>query len=83
MPIDPAKVEDFNPLTVPTVSDVLREIDEWNKKSKTEEGEERIADWEKTSLKPYVDFFRQHIAAVLRDERGVKREREEDVKMEF
>lgn len=88
MPIDPSNVEDFNPLTVPTVSELLREIDEWDKKKKSEPGEEgeRIADWEKTSLKPYVDYFRNHIAAILRDEnKSIKREREEEgtVKMEF
>lgn len=81
VPIDTRKVEEFDPLSVPTVTQLLSEIDEWD----GEEGEKKIADWEKTSLKPYVDFFRVFIAGLLKEgkESGIKREREEADPMEF
>lgn len=45
-----------------------------------------LIDYEKTSLKPYVDLFRRFVAALVKEEMGVKREREEYEKgnaMEF
>lgn len=84
VPIDTTSyetIESFDPLEVPTVQGLLAEIDAW----KGEEGETKsVADWEKTSLKPYVDYFRTFVARLNRDEEPskVKREREEDA-MEF
>ncbi|KAL1958493.1 hypothetical protein VTO42DRAFT_4357 [Malbranchea cinnamomea] len=34
-----------------------------------------VPDYEKTRLKPYIDYFRKFVAALLRDERSGKRER--------
>ncbi|KAF2661740.1 prim-pol domain-containing protein [Lophiostoma macrostomum CBS 122681] len=80
VPIDTRRVEEFDPLGVPTVTQLLQEIDEW----RGEEGEKKVPDWDKTSLKPYVDFFRGFVASLLRDEKGaVKREREDGDAMEF
>ncbi|KAH7356291.1 hypothetical protein BKA66DRAFT_248054 [Pyrenochaeta sp. MPI-SDFR-AT-0127] len=81
VPIDTRRVEDFDPLGVPTVTQLLTEIDEWE----GEEGEKKTQDWEKTSLKPYVDYFRRFIAGLLEEERPVlKREREDGADaMEF
>ena len=94
VPIDPKKLEKFNPLTVPTVTDLLEEIDEWDaaRRGKEEdegadgEAEEKkmmMQDYEKTSLKPYVEFFKAHVASLLRDERGVKMEKDNADAMEF
>lgn len=80
VPIDTRKVEEFDPLGVPTVTQLLQEIDEWE----GEESEKKIPDWDKTSLKPYVDYFRGFVAALLKEEMGsVKREREDGESMEF
>jgi len=79
VPIDASKAEDFDPLSVPTVTELLEEINQWDhkhKKAKIEgEGaearvEEKHPDYEKTSLKPYVDFFKVFVARLIRDERG-------------
>ncbi|RDA95027.1 hypothetical protein CP533_2088 [Ophiocordyceps camponoti-saundersi (nom. inval.)] len=93
VPIDTSKLADFDPLGVPTVQNLLAEIDGWKKEEEEKEEEVKeeggadrgakpktaVADWEKTSLKPYVDYFKSFIAGLLRDEKGVrvKREREE------
>ena len=79
VPIDMARLGEFDPLRVPTVHELLREIDEW----KGGEGGEKVADWDKTSLKPYIEVFRGFVGGLLRDEGRVKRERDEDEKMEF
>ncbi|KAJ3479029.1 hypothetical protein NLG97_g8421 [Lecanicillium saksenae] len=85
VPIDSSSydtIENFDPLGVPTVQSLLAEIDAW--KGEEGEGAPAVADWEKTSLKPYVEYFRSFVAGIMRDERDarIKREREEE-SMEF
>jgi len=81
VPIDVRKVEEFDPLAVPTVTDLLGEIDRWDGTHSSEEEDaenaKKLQDWEKTSLKPYVELFRGFVSGLLKDERVVKREREE------
>jgi DNA primase small subunit len=81
VPIDPKRLTQFDPEAVPTVTDLLGEIDVWDSKNgKTEDEEEetkKVQDYEKTSLKPYVDFFKAHVSSLLRDERVVKRDHED------
>ena len=87
VPIDIKKLEKFDPLGVPTVTELLGEIDEWDASkggNVQPEGEvKQMQDYEKTSLKPYVDYFKTVVASLLRDERVVKRDREEGDAMEF
>jgi DNA primase small subunit len=74
-------VEEFDPLNVPTVTQLLQEIDEWE----GEDSEKKMQDWEKTSLKPYVDYFRKFVAGLMEEEKpALKRERQEGTDaMEF
>jgi DNA primase small subunit len=74
VPIDTRNVEEFDPLHVPTVTQLLSEIDAWT--GDEGDAQKKVQDWEKTSLKPYVDFFRKFIAGLMEDERVVKRERD-------
>lgn len=89
VPIDtrPGKLEDFDPTAVPTVQTLLGEIDAWaEEEGVAGDARTSIQDWEKTSLKPYIEQFRTFVGALLKDERGdvkVKREREEAESMEF
>lgn len=88
VPIDPKRLNRFDPLGVPTVTELLGEIDAFDEQATKEESDaKKTQDYEKTSLKPYVDYFRTYVTGLLREETGEKRERErerekEDV-MEF
>lgn len=78
VPIDVRKLEDFDPLEVPTVTQLLQEIDEWDRRNGglSEEERAKVQDWQKTALKPYVEFFRGYVANLLREEGKGKRGRE-------
>lgn len=85
VPIDMRRLEDFDPFEVPTVTQLLQEIDQWDQKqgaSLSEEDKAKVQDWQKTSLKPYIEYFRGHVASLLKEEGRGKREREDDG-MEF
>lgn len=86
VPIDLRRLEHFDPLSVPTVTELLGEIDAWdsaNRKSDGGDDVKKLQDYEKTSLKPFVDYFRAHVVQILRGDKGVKREREDGDPMEF
>lgn len=80
VPIDTRDLEGFDPFAVPTVMELLGEIDEWTAPEDAETAGKSIQDWEKTSLKPYVEYFRSFVLALMKDEKDVKikREREEN-----
>jgi len=47
----------------------LKEIDDW-KKTNDDEGEKKVEDWEKTSLKPYLDAFSVFVNRLIDEEEG-------------
>lgn len=86
VPIDTQRLENFDPLGVPTVTELLTEIDKWDgsdTKSEENGGSKKLQDYEKTSLKPYVEYFKSYVSTLLREERGEKREGEDGDPMEF
>lgn len=107
VPVDPRRVDDFDPESVPTVGQLLRELDELGSNAMmTEESEapadgtsphqhgkpnsvqlgidearftdpeapSATTDWEKTSLKPYIDMLDQHTRGLMEEVRRLKRE---------
>ena len=74
---------------MPTVHELLDEIDSWKQAHPdvTEEASQEASqevrkdakkgplDWEKTSLKPYIEYFRGFVAGIIKEEVVVKRER--------
>ena len=78
MPINSSDPASFDPLAVPTVTTLLGEIDSWEK-TPAAQSKERINDWEKTSLREYVRYFKQYVDRIMADERSVKIEREEEI----
>jgi DNA primase small subunit len=89
VPVDPEKIDEFDPELVPTVGQLLRELDAATSESAGEEHSglslllERpgicaevglvngfcISDWEKTSLKPYVDMLEKHALGLMAEVR--------------
>lgn len=85
------EVDDFDPLSVPKVTELLAEVDAWTTTDGAEGGEggdngfvedgatmRKVQDFEKTRLRPYVETFEQFVKGVVRSEVKVKREREDD-----
>ncbi|KAL1640111.1 p48 polypeptide of DNA primase [Diplodia intermedia] len=87
VPIDTRNVEEFDPFGVPTVTELLSEIDEWARANagamETDDAAKKMPDWEKTRLRPYVEFFRGFVTGLIKDEKASKRPREEAGGMEF
>ncbi|KAI1125235.1 DNA primase small subunit [Nemania abortiva] len=83
VPIDTNKLDEFDPMAVPTVQELRAEIDSWT--GENGDGGKAPEDWEKTSLKPYIEHFRSFVLALMRDERDpkVKREKEENEGLDF
>lgn len=89
VPIDTRRLDRFDPLAVPTVQGLLQEIDAWQPAATTAAAAAADVkppqDWEKTSLRPYIEQFRSFVLALMRDENDVKvkREREEAQGLDF
>lgn len=86
---DMKKAEQFDPLTVPKVTDLLREVDQFSSgdvngdSNYVEDGAtmRKVSDWEKTSLKKYVELFEDHVRNIIKSESvRVKRERDDEGK---
>jgi DNA primase small subunit len=65
---------------VPTVTQLLQQIDEWHARNSdmSEENKAKVPDWKKTDLKPYVEYFQGHVSNLLKEEIRGKRERDTD-----
>lgn len=84
VPIDTKRLTKFDPLSVPTVTELLAEIDAFDDKVLKEGGDVKsLLDYQKTRLRPYVDYFKVYVATLLRGEKNGKRERENEDAMEF
>ena len=79
-----AQVDDFDPFSVPKVTELLAEVDAWKDTSEDagfiEDGAtmRKLQDFEKTSLKPYIETFEKFIKGLLKSEMMLKRERDDD-----
>jgi DNA primase small subunit len=73
VPVDPARIDDFNPEKVPTVAQLLGELDQ--SMTTDADGESTSGrDWDRTSLKRYVDMLDEHAKLLMNDVRKTKRE---------
>lgn len=74
VPVDPEHIDEFNPESVPTVGQLLSELDDLGKANGKGDAAEHHSDWEKTSLKPYVEILDKHALRLMeqsrRDRRG-------------
>ncbi|KAK5942395.1 p48 polypeptide of DNA primase [Knufia obscura] len=84
---DMKKAEQFDPLTVPKVTELLKEIDTFRTEYLENEEDDgtipenakSMKDWEKTRLRPYYNVFNDYVTKLVKSENmSLKREREED-----
>ncbi|EJD32837.1 prim-pol domain-containing protein [Auricularia subglabra TFB-10046 SS5] len=61
VPVDPQRVDDFRPEAVPTVNELLAELD------RAEGAGVKGACWENTSLAPYVEMLDRHAQGLIQD----------------
>jgi DNA primase small subunit len=75
VPINPEKVEDFDPSTVPTLPQLMRELDEYDEEMSGKVKHE----WEKTSLKEsFSHFQKEFMTPMWKQMKKVERSREEE-----
>uniref|UniRef100_G1KYP4 DNA primase n=1 Tax=Anolis carolinensis TaxID=28377 RepID=G1KYP4_ANOCA len=89
VPIDLKKVDEFDPFTVPTISQLCHELDtiksdevDGKENGGETEGSRRIRDYRKTSLAPYVKVFEQFVEELESSQRG-ERLNVSDMQMDF
>ncbi|KAL1406589.1 p48 polypeptide of DNA primase [Vanrija albida] len=69
VPVDPARAEEFDPATVPHVGELLLELD----RAATDDSSAKLPEeYDRTSLKPYVDMLELHARAIVADVRASK-----------
>jgi len=74
VPIDPEHCQEFDPFKVPTAQHLIKEIDNYQS---DESSQKRLKDYKKTSMKPYVDFFKKQFLRPLQDAIKVEQRRQE------
>ncbi|XP_055869861.1 DNA primase small subunit-like isoform X2 [Biomphalaria glabrata] len=80
VPMDPEKIDDFDPEQVPTVSGLLEELD---KVDLVEDDQgKKFRDYKKTSLGRYLDIFDSFLKGLESSRKG-KLIEQSDMKMEF
>ncbi|RIB18157.1 DNA primase small subunit-like protein [Gigaspora rosea] len=67
VPIQPDDCENFDPFEVPTVSSLYQELNLYV------EGERKVHDYEKTSLKPYIKYFDNFVKGTSKEAREKNR----------
>ncbi|XP_048779196.2 DNA primase small subunit-like isoform X2 [Ostrea edulis] len=80
VPIDPKKIDDFDPMAVPTISDILEEMNAVEK----EDSNKRTKDFKGTSLKDCIQIFEKFVKNLEETWKGKGRLIEQsDLTMEF
>jgi len=70
VPVDPETVDTFDPASVPTVGQLLQELDAGAIQDSA--AEDIRSDWEKTSLKTYVELLDRHVKSIMNEVRQEK-----------
>ncbi|KAG0225554.1 hypothetical protein BGW41_004663 [Actinomortierella wolfii] len=98
VPIDIKKCEEFDPTTAPTVQQLCHELNAFDTQMKAKAAATagtdataknggsvpKIPDWQKTSLRPYVELFERFVRGIIREAKDRrKREAEAQASLEF
>lgn len=71
----------FNPMNAPNLRVLQNELEMWEthrvQSSSPPDSQNQLSDYEKTSLKPYIDYFAKFVNNLVKDELSSKRPRDE------
>ena len=73
MPLALDDVASFRPEDVPTVGQLLRELEAARKTAAPGTFKDAEGGWEHTSMRPYVEFFERHCDGIIKDARDKKK----------
>jgi len=78
VPIEVSNFANFDPFQVPTLGQLMKELDDYEATSKADSDTEITFDWQKTSLKePFEKFQKSFLVPMLNEERRLQREERE------
>jgi DNA primase small subunit len=82
VPIETSNFSTFDPFSVPTLAQLMKELDQYKLSFEGDEGKEKdegiVHDWQKTSLRgPFEYFQKKFLVPLLNEERKVMREERE------
>ncbi|KAL2918006.1 p48 polypeptide of DNA primase [Polyrhizophydium stewartii] len=84
VPIDPKACDKFDPSAVPTIEELVHELDKIPAGAGNTDGSSRTPDYEHTSLKPYIDMFKRDFLAGMGESiRSALRAKREDLDKEL
>jgi DNA primase small subunit len=79
VPIDPSKVDQFNPESAPTISQLAAEIDKF---AKDESNKVVKKDYKKTSMRESMNIFEEFLAQLSENWKG-ERMKQSDASLEY
>lgn len=87
IPLNPKTIEKFDPVTVPTISVLIDEINTFDAKDKAVQEEhslaaKKIKDYKKTSLNKSLHLFQEFLRG-LEDSRRAAKLKQQDVSLDF
>ncbi|KAI7898605.1 DNA primase small subunit-like protein [Cokeromyces recurvatus] len=74
VPIKVEECEKFDPLSVPTLMSLRRELTLYKEQTKNITPDKKMADYKKTSLKPYIDYFDKFVMDIIINTKKSKRD---------
>ena len=82
VPIETSNFSTFDPFSVPTLAQLMKELDQYKLSFEGDEGKEKdegiVHDWQKTSLRGSFEYFqKKFLVPLLNEERKVLREERE------
>ncbi|KAK3843525.1 MAG: putative DNA primase small subunit [Linnemannia gamsii] len=84
VPIQIEHCEDFDPMSPPTVPKLVRELNEYDTTHPApSEGEAKLQDWQKTSLREHVEYFEKFLKGLSREIREKKKDGASSKSLDF
>lgn len=88
VPVTMDQVDEFNPLTVPTMAQLIQEINQFDRREPNaidKDTGKPVEDWKKTCMRPYMEAFEQFIRGLEEEEKAklIQRRMADEMEMNF